>query len=106
MKRFAAHRLYLASERKMLVMQVVELDDLGNVNRIFPLAEEVRQTEWIGGIIVVTAENLQSVRDQSFRVFLSRLSAKPEKEIKAWHVTSFDVSAMEFTSCSRIVRLQ
>lgn len=106
MKRFAAHRLYLASEKKMLAMQVVELDEQGDVHLVFPLEEEIRQTEWLGGMIVIAAEMPQHVPDESFSAFLARLSDASESRMRAWHIMFFDMAAMEFTLHSRIIRLR
>ena len=53
MKRFAARRIYLSSEQRMLDLHVVELDDSGIVRTVFPLREEISHTEWVSGIIVI-----------------------------------------------------
>ena len=80
MKRFAARRIYLSSEQRMLDLHVVELDDSGIVRTVFPLREEISHTEWVSGIIVIAPG------------FPPRIAP-------------FNLSATEFTPHSRVIPL-
>ena len=55
MRRFACHRLYLSSDT-CFVRYVVELGDDGKMQRYYPLEEEIYATQWIGGVIVLSAK--------------------------------------------------
>lgn len=106
MKRFAAHRVYFALHDELCVMQVVELDDAGKVASIFPLLEEVRNTEWIGGVIIVASKKPEYFSGGSFADFchqLHHLEIQAASEVFfAYHITQFDVAGMKFTPASQI----
>ena len=51
MKRYASHFLFLP-EYGYLRRQVVETEE-GTIVRIFPLTEEVENTEWLPGVILL-----------------------------------------------------
>lgn len=109
MKRFAAHKLYWASRGELRSMQVVELDDTGLVTGTFPLLEEVRNTEWIGGVIVIASQKPERVAGESFADFCTRVSGREKQAASssgfAYFITQFDVAGMGFTPASRIVGL-
>lgn len=52
MKRFASHYL-LIPEIGFIKQQVVEINDEGVVQNIFPLTEEIESVEWMPGVIVL-----------------------------------------------------
>lgn len=105
MRRFACHRLY-ALPGECLAKGVVELGEDGKVHGWFPLEEEINTTQWIGGVIVLSAaETMDRVEGESFRSFLERGIALAGKDIYAWYITDFDFVKGEFTSRSKCVRL-
>lgn len=56
MKRYASHFLFL-QEYGYLKRQVVEMEE-GAIARIFPLTEEVENTEWLPGVMaLLTSED-------------------------------------------------
>ena len=54
MRRVATHRVYQVNTGDWLSFPVLELDEAGNVVRIYPLAEEISHTEWLPGMIFVS----------------------------------------------------
>ncbi|WP_279114943.1 hypothetical protein [Bacteroides acidifaciens] len=52
MKRFASHYL-LIPDIGFIKQQVVEINDEGIVQNIFPLTEEIESVEWMPGVIVL-----------------------------------------------------
>jgi hypothetical protein len=55
MKRYASHFLFLPGHG-YLKQYVVEIDEGQCVSRIFPLTEEVENTEWLPGVIALLTE--------------------------------------------------
>lgn len=55
MKRYASHFLFLPGHG-YLKQYVVEVGEGSCVSRIFPLTEEVENTEWLPGVIALLAE--------------------------------------------------
>ena len=55
MKRYASHYLFLP-ERGYLKQHAIEVE-AGRVVRIFPLSEEIEDTEWLPGVIVLHRES-------------------------------------------------
>lgn len=56
MKRFASHYL-LIPDVGFMKQQVVEINDDGVAQSIFPLAEEIESVEWMPGVIVLLSVN-------------------------------------------------
>ena len=54
MKRFACQRLYLSPDT-YFIRYVVELGNNGKIQSYYPLEEEIYATQWIGGVIVLSA---------------------------------------------------
>lgn len=55
MKRYASHFLFL-SGHGYLKQHVVEIGEEQHISRIFPLTEEVEDTEWLPGVIALLPE--------------------------------------------------
>ena len=109
-KRFAANRICRVSDCTVLSNQVVEVDETSRcVVCVFALEGEIRHTEWLGGVILLS--NHLPVRNlhESFAAFLKRENELSEAtsscSLQAYHVTSFNVHEMEFTEGSRIILL-
>ena len=110
MRRFAANRLCNLADLNILRNQVVEIDETDRkVVGVFTLEEEIRHTEWLGGIFILSNHVPVRRAHESFADFLKReaevYSSCQEEPLKAYHITAFDVRSMEFTSSSRIVLL-
>ena len=94
-----------------LSFPVLELDEAGNVVRIYPLAEEISHTEWLPGMMFVSPFFIERKGSEPFSVFFHRLNQEvaclPVSSLscRAYWLTSFNLSALEFTSESRIIAL-
>lgn len=105
MKRFAARRIYLAREQKMLDFHVVELDERGIVRTVFPLREETSHTEWGSGIIVIAPGFLPRLPGETFADYADRLCSLPFTPLHAARIAPFNLAATEFTPRSRVIPL-
>lgn len=110
MKRFAANRVCWVPTQQMFRNQVVEVDEPSHcVRSLFGLEEEIRQTEWKGGIILVCPSCPYRNNGESFKSFLERIyedfGTSTNSPLYAYHITAFDVNSMEFTQESRIIAL-
>lgn len=109
MRAVATHRVYDAEKREILAKQVVELDERGYVTRVYPLTEEVRHTEWLGDLIVLYPQQLPEILPlERFSQYKERITSQldtPRKgeRKKAYLLTPFNVSEMEFTPDTHIV---
>ena len=110
MKRYAANRVLVASTQTMVRNGAVEVNESSHrVERIFELDGEIRQTEWKGGLILLCHKSPEKNVGDSFETFLRKNTiseASVDSSVYyAFHVSAFDVQAMEFTSDSRITQL-
>lgn len=55
MKKVASHYLYLPGHG-FLKQQVVEVEKGGEINRIFPLLDEIASVEWLPGVIIISSD--------------------------------------------------
>ena len=63
MKRFASHYL-LIPDVGFMKQQVVEINDEGLAQGIFPLTEEIESVEWMPGVIVLLpADQLEEIKN-------------------------------------------
>lgn len=62
MKRFASHYL-LIPDIGFIKQQVVEINDEGIVQNIFPLTEEIESVEWMPGVIVLFPVSLSRMEE-------------------------------------------
>lgn len=82
------------------------MGESGKVRRWFPLEEEISATQWVGGIIVLSAEEtVERGNGEKFQSFLERVVAQADTGMYAWHITGFDFAKEEFTSQGRCIRL-
>lgn len=109
MRAIAVHRVYDVEEEAMYVQQVVEIDAQGYVTRVSPLTEEVRQTEWRGGLLILSpVEPAGILSGEMFlhyklRITLSVCTERGKNRKRAYLLTPFNVADMEFTPSTRIV---
>lgn len=122
MKRFASHRLYIPRLDLMLVNNVVEIDSISReVLSYYPFVEEIPFTEWLNGLIVLSADvpvlyngNQYNIHNPSTTVLYidsdkkirSVLPVNVDKvPLKAYYITLFNVSEMRFHEDTRVVQL-
>lgn len=72
MKRYASHYLYLP-EVGYLKQHAIEMEE-GHVIRIFPLSEEIENTEWLPGVIVLLPESEPITEDSWVSIFDKQVS--------------------------------
>lgn len=72
-----------------------------------PLEEEVRQTEWLNGLIVLVSAQPEVRAGETFQDFCQRMSCtvKDGEALQAFYIPDFNLSLMEFPSRVRWVRL-
>lgn len=108
MKRYAAHRVYLAAKKEWCEgPQVVSVEE-GKVLSLTPFAGELPSVEWLGGLLIVASRLPERRPDEPFSCFLERIppvAADDSATLSLWHVTSFNVHDMAFTAVSRIIRV-
>lgn len=105
MKRFACHYLYVSTDG-CYSKYVVELEENDTVKVYFPLKEEISETQWIGGVIILSPlSDLEIFREETFVCFLKRSIVETNVPIYAWYITGFNLKKEEFTTTSKAVRL-
>lgn len=63
MKRFASHYL-LIPDIGFMKQQVVEINDEGVAQSIFPLTEEIESVEWMPGVIILfSARQMEDIKN-------------------------------------------
>ena len=107
MVRYAAHRVYLQIEGRMLVRQMVELDAEGYVDSLVPFSMEVHHTVWIDGIIIVAPlPPLSPMSHETFAHYTQRVAEHQlhesvlvqSKRMRAYRTVGFDIPAMRFAN--------
>ena len=68
MKRFASHYL-LIPDVGFMKQQVVEINDEGVAQSIFPLTEEIESVEWMPGVIVLFSAHQYNLLGTDYTVF-------------------------------------
>ena len=86
-----------------------ELGNNGKIQSYYPLEEEIYATQWIGGVIVLSARRkLEPIMpEKNFKTFLAQATRTNTKiqECYAWHIANFDIVREEFVPQSHIIRL-
>lgn len=72
MKRFASHYLLIPNVG-LAKQQVVEVNDAGAVQNLFPLTEEIESVEWMPGVIVLLSAKQYLLSDTEY-TFFSRIT--------------------------------
>lgn len=109
MRKIATHRIYDTESGQISSQQVVEVDEQGHVVQMYSFSEETRHTEWLGDIIIISPLELpQILPDESFSHFKERIasliqSGGKERPKRAYWVTPFNVSEMEFTPDTHVI---
>lgn len=102
MKKYATHRVYDAPNH-YYNQSMVTIDSNGVVVDCSPLTHESPATEWIGGIIILSART-EITPSGNFHDFLQAITGE-EKPLYAWHITNFDFQEEKLTPGSLINRL-
>ena len=110
MRRVATHRIGNVMTGEWLSVSVIELDEEGYVGGMYPLWGEISRTEWLPGVILLSPFPIERTPDESFGDFMRRLErqAASYNELspcRAYWLTPFNLSAMDFTPRSRVVLL-
>ena len=108
MQYYASHYLWHAGQDKLFRMQRIGLEVAGRTwVSMEPLEEEVRNTQWLGGLIILAASAPELRKDETFQEFRAR-KASPvvgDHPHNPFQVSFFDLQKMAFTDRSRLVRL-
>lgn len=108
MKYYASHYLWHAGQNQLFRMQRIGLDASSHVLfSMESLEEEVRQTQWLNGLIVLVPCQTERRKGEAFLNFCQRVfqSVTGGEALYAFHVSDFNLQKMEFTSRSRLQRL-
>ena len=108
MQYYASHYLWHAGQDKLFRMQRIGLEVSGHTwVSMEPLEEEVRNTQWLGGLIILAASAAELRKDETFQEFRARTASAVvgDQPFYAFHVSFFDLQKMAFTDRSRLVRL-
>lgn len=103
-KNFACHKLYWNID-SFQGQSVVSVNDRGEVISFQLLDEEIRHTEWIGGVIILSPMiELSMARD--FKTLLNdAFREKNDSHLYAWHVSHFDFTNENISSQSTLRKL-
>jgi hypothetical protein len=106
MKRFACHRLYGADGKLDFHSKVIVcVDETGLYHSFSPLQDEVRDTEWIGGIVLLS-ETEDMKLEPDFACMLQKYLSSDKGAKYAWHISDFDFAGENLTSQSVLRRLK
>lgn len=109
-RRIAVHRVWNVRERSCRDMQVVEVDAATHcVERVYPLVEEIRNTEWWGGLMIISPVlPLLPEAEEDFQAYTRRMNV-PEGEDEAreyaFYVVGFRLADSCFGAASRMTRV-
>lgn len=105
--RIAVHRVWSSRWKEWRSMQVVEVDaDTHLVQQIYPFTEELRNTEWWGGLMILSVITpLQPEGGEPLEVYAERIRQAEEEEkaeCHAFYVTGFSIADRCFSPVSHI----
>lgn len=103
MRKIACHRIYM-KQQIIRTATVITIHDNGTVIGYNPLEEESANTEWIGGVVVISDQPDLRVTD-SFKMILEYSSDISSKPVYAWHINPFDFQREDITDETQIIRL-
>ena len=76
MQYYASHYLWHAGQDKLFRMQRIGLEVAGRTwVSMEPLEEEVRNTQWLGGLIVLVASDSELRKGETFQEFRARIAS-------------------------------
>lgn len=109
--RVGVHKLYHVFTGRVDSYCVIEFDGDSVVCNVYSLTEEIEQTEWLGGMAIVSPFFLKRKAEETFASFCKRMKEAMEKNdlsafpVKAYYVFPFNLIQMEFDKNSRITLL-
>lgn len=89
MQYYASHYLWHAGQDKLFRMQRIGLEVSGRTwVSMEPLEEEVRNTQWLGGLIVLAASDSELRKGETFQEFRARTASAVtgDQPLYAFHV--------------------
>ena len=89
MQYYASHYLWHAGQDKLFRMQRIGLEVSGRTwVSMEPLEEEVRNTQWLGGLIVLAASDSELRKGETFQEFRARTvsAVTGDQPLYAFHV--------------------
>ena len=106
MKRFACHRLYGTDNLSDFHSKVIVcVDETGLYRSFSSLQDEVRDTEWIGGVVLLS-DAVDVKLESDFAVMLQKYISSGKGPTYAWHISDFDFAGENFTPRSVLRRLK
>ncbi|WP_417129576.1 hypothetical protein [Phocaeicola sp.] len=108
MQYYASHYLWHAGQDRLFRMQRIGLEVSGHTwVSMEPLQEEVRNTQWLSGLIILAVSVPDLRKGEMFQDFRARVASAVDdgRPFYAFHVSFFDLQKMAFTDRSRLVRL-
>lgn len=108
--RIAVHRVWHSQWEEWRSMQVIELDtDTHRVLNVYPFTEEPRNTEWWGGLVILsTVLPLEPNGGEGFDAYIRRAGLLKEEKLAecyAFYVTGFSIADRRFLPAGRIKRI-
>lgn len=108
MQYYASHYLWHAGQDQLFRMQRIGLEEFGHTWMwMESLEEEVRNTQWLGGLIILAVSTPELRKGETFQEFRMRTASVVAggRPFYAFHVPFFDLQKMEFTDRSCLVHL-
>lgn len=94
MNKYACHRVYIR-QGQYLKQAFVTINEHGNLIDYATFSEEIRDTEWIGGVIVLSDSAIASNED--FHTWASKHIKIGQSPVYAWHLSEYDFEQEEPT---------
>lgn len=109
-RKIAVHRVWDALSKKKYAMQVVEIDSETHlVKRIYPLTEEIGNTEWWGGLMIISpTEPSLPEPEERLDSYFGRIGVsgrRSQVKMHAFHITGLNITDRRFAPVSRIARV-
>lgn len=103
MKRFASHYLYLPGYG-FLKQYVIEVKSSGEINRFFPLIDEMASIEWMPGVLIVSSDS--TIKENCFDIsdILEELPGNFLSEITGKKILLFRIYPFDFVNMKPINR--
>lgn len=108
MRRVAAHWLYLPDGSK-IHLPVVEIEEKRVVN-YYPIEDELPETEWLGGIFILSSLADSRLSKSDSLVTVLRKLHPDEKAVRyplyCWYLNGIDLDSNHFTSSIKLELLE
>jgi len=94
MKKYACHRVYTRPDH-YLKQAFITINEQGNLINYAPFSEEIRNTEWIGGVIVLS--DSEKTPGNNWHSWIREHTKDAGHLTYAWHFSEFDFEREEPT---------